>query len=807
MSAYDKLRVGWRLDAADATIHSVKGSCDLTRSGDPAVIPGHFGWGLRFDGTLDRYSTAAAGANNSVAGEFTLTFWFRLTSLPSAEAHDFYFFDTNSGADDGLDVYIKSADDLLTIKARKNDDSGWVFKSWGPALAINTWYFVRVWWETADGDIHMTLNEMGIWEAQKDTVGEIHSVAGKLSVAGTSTASNLIHSDMQDIYLFDGLLNADEVEEVYDSGNGRSSPFNSALLSTAISGSLKQGARFNFPLDDVPADGVYQETIQGYHLTPYGAPTSRTPLVDGFDRALSLSGVSQSVFCAATPRLLRRPWGETGVCSIRAWVKGDVLGAVLRIIAGCDDGTTGWSMYLRNTDERFGARVRAASGVEARGIAPAPIINHVYQVMMYIDNDASKLGLVLDGGKYSGEWDILDGSFTQAAAAIAGIFAIGARGDIPTGGEWDGGIQYVTIWNRKLTTQEMEDDYFGGRGFVEEYDSYRPSCLPARVIGAFSELFIADESVWGVWAGDVPYGLEYSRETLKSQYAAVDHQHRIEEGRAAVAGYQTDRDPGGEIRGELQPHGPWPLLFKHALGAAATSGSYPYVHTIEGSDVLPLGFSLEKIFGLRGGGTSPRRRYLGCKVDQLFLACQSDGIVTARTKVLAREETIDTVTIHDSNWPTDNYPYLATQATVRLALASDSSPSLTTICTRVELNINNHLQTGRSPEDGERRATLLPGPRTIGGSISAFFTTGDAVTWLAAWHANTSMQLRITFNRAPWSFDIYLPAIKLRGSTPQIADRGPLNLRIPFTAFKDSSLGTDILVTITNADPNIGTAS
>lgn len=335
------------------------------------------------------------------------------------------------------------------------------------------------------------------------------------------------------------------------------------------------------------------------------------------------------------------------------------------------------------------------------------------------------------------------------------------------------------------------------------------TCLPNRATSAGTYVLISEEDTWGTDGGHTPYGIEFARETLRTAYDAVDQQHQMSaHANAAVDGYLTDQNAQGEIRGELQPHGPWPLIWKHALGGqVVTGGSYPYVHTIKAINTLPTGLTIEKWFSMRDS-LYQWRKFLGCKVNQVFLHVNREGPVTARCAVLAREMTSGDQgdeSLPTATWPTQNEPFETFHASILLDYAAAGDPQINVICKNIDLTVDNGLQTGRSPSAGNKRYCLLPGLRKIGGSVTAFFTNDDAQEWLDAWKANTLMQLRLTLTKAPWSWEFYLPAVRLRGSTPQIADKGPVNIRVPFVAEYDATYNTDLQVTITNNDPSIMT--
>jgi len=322
-----------------------------------------------------------------------------------------------------------------------------------------------------------------------------------------------------------------------------------------------------------------------------------------------------------------------------------------------------------------------------------------------------------------------------------------------------------------------------------------------------TRLILREEAVWGeLDLGNTGYGLEFTRETMDSPYDSVDHQHRISS-RGAVEPLLTNSNVQGEIRGELQPHGAWPRLFKHALGTVVEGGSYPYVHTIKGGNTLPTGLTISKLYQMRDNDSGIRTDFMGCKVNQLILDVRRQSPIVARVMVQGQRMLSSTYSSYTADWPTDNGPFTDRHTTIRID-ESPADPDVSAVCTAASLNIDNDLRSDWGPAgttwgSARDRISLVPGLRRISGSLSAFFCYTPGAMWLGWWRNNTDLQLRIRCRRESWIYDIYLPKIKFRGNVPPITGRGPINITMPFVAYVDESLGTDIIVTITNADPTL----
>jgi len=336
-----------------------------------------------------------------------------------------------------------------------------------------------------------------------------------------------------------------------------------------------------------------------------------------------------------------------------------------------------------------------------------------------------------------------------------------------------------------------------------------PTCRPNRATGTRTRLVAQEETCWGELATpgtQNALGIEYVSETLRNTINTIES-GLIRGDRMRAATQQGNQRPGGDINGELQPHGIWPLLLYHALGGSVvTTGSGPFVHSLEGSVDLPEGLTIEKRFGYPDG-TFNWLRYYGSRVNEFGLSIPTEGIVTARAGIISRQEAEAVADMNASpEFPADNEPFNSFQGAI--LMDQDGGGTRTTIATITSLDmlINNNIDGDQFAIDGNAyRADVPEDIRIVNGNMSVFFTDTNWQLY-QAYLADTMLSMEVTLTRGLYSWQFTIPAFKIRGDpTPQVAGRGPLNIEMQWEAQRDDDTGTDIQVVITNDDNDVST--
>lgn len=337
------------------------------------------------------------------------------------------------------------------------------------------------------------------------------------------------------------------------------------------------------------------------------------------------------------------------------------------------------------------------------------------------------------------------------------------------------------------------------------------TCKLNRATGSGGRIICQEETCWGSAAEDQnAIGVEFASETLEEQINDIESQ-LIRGDRMRAPAQQGNQRPGGNIVGELQPNGFWPLMLKHALGGVVTtSGSGPYHHELQGDIELPEGLTLEKRFRFPDENFEFRRwRLLGAKVGEFFLEVPTEGIVQARVGLMGKRSDEPVDDLHATpSYPTNNEPFNSFHGSIKMDLEGSGTPTSVGTIKMMNLTINNSLAGEEFAIDGTAyRADLPEDMRIISGNATAMFTY-DNWKIFQAFRNNTTLSLELSLTRSTNLWRIVLPAIKIRGNpTPQIPGRGPLDISFAFNAQRDDDLQTDIEAQISNDDPQITTAA
>lgn len=341
-------------------------------------------------------------------------------------------------------------------------------------------------------------------------------------------------------------------------------------------------------------------------------------------------------------------------------------------------------------------------------------------------------------------------------------------------------------------------------------------CRPNRATGSRSRLVLQEEACWGTpLSNQDAIGWEIRSENLVADINSI-RSELIRGDRMRAPSQQGNERPGGNVVGELQPHGPWALVLRHALGGSVvTAGSAPYTHSLQGSVNLPAddndiqGLTIEKRFGFPDGTTYRRLQYRGSLVNTLQVQVPSEGIVQATAGILARQEFEADADLHAApSYPASNEPFNSFHGAILMDLEGDGTRTAIASLTSWDMTINNNISPDEFAIDGTRyRADAVPDERVIDGNLGAFFTDENWKLY-QAFRNNTSLSLDITLSRGLYSWRFVVPQFKIRGQvTPVVAGRGPINLPMQWEAHRDEDLGTDLQATITNADPLLSTAA
>lgn len=333
------------------------------------------------------------------------------------------------------------------------------------------------------------------------------------------------------------------------------------------------------------------------------------------------------------------------------------------------------------------------------------------------------------------------------------------------------------------------------------------TCAPNSTSGWRSRILVQEEAVWGevLSSGHIPFSIDYTSDSINAAIAKRIERYRMGQGRAALKTLSGRMRVAGDIPGELQPKGFWPLVMRHTLGQPLTSGSGPYTHVFEGKDTKPaFGLTIEKQFNYRDGDQT-LLRYPGSRVQSLVIRAGNEGPVETRVAVMSKIELEPEAPLAVSpSRPDDNEPFAAING--RLYANVGSGLEQIAMARAFDLTIANNLNGNEfSPASGQGRRRLPYGNRSVSGAVSVWFTR-DYWTWYQRYRSNTTLAIEYTISSGPWSMTFFVPRVQLTGQTPPIGGSGPIVGDFTFFAERDATAGTDVRITLVNDEPAISTA-
>ena len=227
------------------------------------------------------------------------------------------------------------------------------------------------------------------------------------------------------------------------------------------------------------------------------------------------------------------------------------------------------------------------------------------------------------------------------------------------------------------------------------------------------------------------------------------------------------------------------ILFKHALGAVATAGSY--VHTCTMSDPYGLGLTLE--VGRPGNdGTVRAFTYAGCKINSLDLSVSVGELLSADFGVIGTTaEAIGSVTAASYGSSLELLHFAGAAITV----AGTAYP-----CKDFSLSVNNGLTGDRFVLGSQvAQQPIASSLAEVTGSLTAEFV--DATAYNRVVNATHAAIVATFTDSTANSITVTVPVARFDGDTPSVGGPDILDQTLNFKGLFN---GTDSPVTIAVAN-------
>lgn len=229
-------------------------------------------------------------------------------------------------------------------------------------------------------------------------------------------------------------------------------------------------------------------------------------------------------------------------------------------------------------------------------------------------------------------------------------------------------------------------------------------------------------------------------------------------------------------------------LWKHVMGAVATTGTDPYTHTNTPGDLTGKGLTIQ--VGLPDNtGTVQPFTYAGCKIGGWTLSATPGEISQMSLDVVGMSETTATA-LATASYDAGLEPFVFTEAS--LTVGGSAVNTVKSLEITGDNNLTDRFRLGSATS----REPLENGMRTYSGSFTADFeglteynryVNADEFALVALWNNGTDT-LTVTMN------------VRYDGETPSLAGPEMLEQPLPFTAVSATDDATAITVELVNGE-------
>ena len=228
-SLLDSLRGYWKLDeTSGTTVVDATGTQNAYRMGSVGFAAGKLGYASTFNIGSDVVE-AIYNTNTVPKGvDFSFAAWIRLDSLPSVVGHDCYVFQQNLASSPwwAHRIYVSSSDNKIVVGSRNTSGTAYNVYS-AAALEVGTWYHV-VFVNRGNGQtLRLYMNGTDVSTTAGTFSGTLleglsHTCFGN----AYSNAGENFEGTIDSPGIWGVALTSGQVTTLYNSGNGRTHPFN-----------------------------------------------------------------------------------------------------------------------------------------------------------------------------------------------------------------------------------------------------------------------------------------------------------------------------------------------------------------------------------------------------------------------------------------------------------------------------------------------------------------------------------------------------------------------------------------------------
>lgn len=475
----------WRFEEASGTREDRRGKVPLTPSNAPSTRTGKFGDAVDFDSASTQSLAASSSSLLDFDGssDFSVAGWFMIDD--TTHYHPVLVKWANTGDnrqwliehdDVGGDMEFALSDDgtsggTITV-ARSN-----AFTTTG------VWAYFYAEYRSSDGRMEVTVNEGTPNTTPTHSGGIFQSAAVVESgVADLGVSNDQMDGGVDEVMVWNRLLTSEERAALYHSGTGVDPR---RFISQFFSFDMDVDADFSVDLTNNQLENIgnnilaywpFEESsgdredftlnVAGNDLSPTNAPSNRTGLKGS---ELDLVQAS-SQYVASDGSSSMDAFDGTANFSFFGWITADTL--TQNNDAGLwgkfdDDGGSddrGYLVFFDDSANRLAFLISEDGATTSASASPTLVLSAATRYAVYAEYDAAlkQVTLQIDNGTGS---NLATDTATNAVINVSALsFRVGHG--INSAGDmfFDGGIDELACWGRKLTGGEKYALYNGGAG-------------------------------------------------------------------------------------------------------------------------------------------------------------------------------------------------------------------------------------------------------------------------------------------------------------------------------------------------------
>lgn len=220
MALSDNLESYWPLDEASGTRADAHGSNDLTDNNTVGSATGKQSNGADFETTSSEYLSLAS--NSSIqAGDidFTFAFWVKFESRVEDAVLISKDVDSPANSRDYTIDYRQVEDD---IRFYVNGGAGGLVVASNVSFSDATWYFVVAWHNASANTLNLKIDNGSTQSTgTSGTAPEVSGAPFRIGARAFASFEGFFDGIIDEVGYWKRVLTADEITDLYNSGNGR----------------------------------------------------------------------------------------------------------------------------------------------------------------------------------------------------------------------------------------------------------------------------------------------------------------------------------------------------------------------------------------------------------------------------------------------------------------------------------------------------------------------------------------------------------------------------------------------------------